>query len=126
MRLGWWAAVGVAVAVPVGVRYRTYAPLVYLGLGGTLVDLLDGASVCQALSPFSKHVSEARAQGALTAHCVYGGSEGAWVDQVTASAYPIRGLLKSIKLQRRVRALKPEGREGRSMPNNSTNNPWTL
>ena len=34
--------VGVALSIPVSVRLKSYNPLVYLGLTGTLFDLLNG------------------------------------------------------------------------------------
>lgn len=43
-----YTAVGVGVAVPVGVRYRSYTPLAYAGLVGTGLDLVAGYTRCKA------------------------------------------------------------------------------
>lgn len=38
----FYCVAGVALAIPIGVRLNSYNPLVYLGLSGTLLDLLNG------------------------------------------------------------------------------------
>jgi hypothetical protein len=43
----FWCLAGVLVAVPLGVKTRSYAPLLYLGAGGTALDLLQGWNRCQ-------------------------------------------------------------------------------
>jgi len=43
----YWCAAGLALAVPLGVRFHTYTPLVYLGMGGTAIDLVQGYNACQ-------------------------------------------------------------------------------
>ncbi|EFN54047.1 hypothetical protein CHLNCDRAFT_136121 [Chlorella variabilis] len=39
--------VAVALAVPLGVRQKSYMPVVYLGLAGTVMDLLNGYDKCK-------------------------------------------------------------------------------
>lgn len=41
----FWCAAGLALAMPLGVRFKTYSPLVYFGLGGTAVDLVQGTPI---------------------------------------------------------------------------------
>mmetsp|Transcript_9473 Transcript_9473/g.24147 ORF Transcript_9473/g.24147 Transcript_9473/m.24147 type:complete len:87 (+) Transcript_9473:287-547(+) len=42
-----WCTLGIALAVPVGVRLKSYAPLMYFGMSGTLMDFLNGYHNCQ-------------------------------------------------------------------------------
>ncbi|GMH41583.1 hypothetical protein BSKO_09493 [Bryopsis sp. KO-2023] len=39
--------VGCSLAIPLGVRYKSYLPLLYMGVGGTIVDLVNGYFQCQ-------------------------------------------------------------------------------
>eukprot|EP00873_Tetraselmis_striata_P018191 jgi/Tetstr1/438455/TSEL_027010.t1 len=39
-----WCTLGIALAVPVGVRLKSYAPLMYFGMSGTLMDFLNGSA----------------------------------------------------------------------------------
>ena len=42
-----YCTLGIALAVPVGVRLKSYNPLVYFGIAGTLGDFLEGYHTCQ-------------------------------------------------------------------------------
>mmetsp|Transcript_29144 Transcript_29144/g.82168 ORF Transcript_29144/g.82168 Transcript_29144/m.82168 type:complete len:85 (-) Transcript_29144:142-396(-) len=42
-----YCTLGIALAVPIGVKLKSYNPLVYLGISGTLADFLEGYSTCQ-------------------------------------------------------------------------------
>ena len=42
-----YCTLGIALAVPVGVRLKSYNPLVYFGLAGTLGDFLEGYHTCE-------------------------------------------------------------------------------
>jgi len=44
----FYCAAGVVVAVPLGVKLKSYTPLAYAALGGTAADLLAGYSACTA------------------------------------------------------------------------------
>jgi hypothetical protein len=55
MRSSWFYCVaGVILAIPLSVKLKTYSPVVYLGLGGTAVDLINGISLAQ-LPPLLHH-----------------------------------------------------------------------
>lgn len=47
----FYCVAGVGLAIPIGVRLKSYNPLVYLGLSGTLLDLLNGEVVQGKLAP---------------------------------------------------------------------------
>lgn len=42
-----YCTLGIALAVPLGVRLKSYNPLVYFGVAGTLGDYLEGYHNCQ-------------------------------------------------------------------------------
>ena len=42
-----YCTLGIALAVPIGVKLKSYNPLVYLGVSGTLADFLEGYNNCQ-------------------------------------------------------------------------------
>jgi hypothetical protein len=41
-----YCVLGIAMAVPLGVRLKSYNPLVYFGIAGTLGDFLEGYHAC--------------------------------------------------------------------------------
>ena len=41
----FWCTVGLAVAMPLGVRLKSYSPIIYFGLGGTATDLIQGLHI---------------------------------------------------------------------------------
>ena len=59
-----YCTLGIALAVPVGVKLKSYNPLVYLGLAGTLGDFLEGYHNCheqrQALEQCQKELDKSK------------------------------------------------------------------
>ncbi|KAL4458277.1 hypothetical protein ABPG75_013142 [Micractinium tetrahymenae] len=43
----FYCVAGVALAVPIGVRRKSYMPVVVLGLAGTMLDILNGYDKCK-------------------------------------------------------------------------------
>ncbi|KAK9814810.1 hypothetical protein WJX72_011894 [[Myrmecia] bisecta] len=43
-----YCVIGLGLAVPLGVKFKSYSPLVYLGLAGTGLDLYTGYTKCEA------------------------------------------------------------------------------
>ncbi|KAI7842771.1 hypothetical protein COHA_003519 [Chlorella ohadii] len=69
----WFFCVaGVALAVPLGVKKKSYWPVVYLGLGGTLLDLINGYDKCkaqrQALESYMRSTEAFGQQGTSLQH----------------------------------------------------------
>eukprot|EP00898_Chlorokybus_atmophyticus_P006514 jgi/Chlat1/6864/Chrsp51S06536 len=60
-----WAccAIGVLLAVPIGIRQRSLLPLVFLGGGGTLLDLAVGYKRCSTQREALNAFLEAQKQG---------------------------------------------------------------
>ncbi|PRW61191.1 Hydroxyacyl-thioester dehydratase type mitochondrial [Chlorella sorokiniana] len=83
----WFFCVaGVALAVPLGVKKKSYWPVVYLGLAGTLLDLINGLDKCktqrQALESYLRSTEALGQQGTSLPHTLadrqqqHGGSQG--------------------------------------------------
>eukprot|EP00951_Prasinocladus_malaysianus_P018054 scaffold143380_cov45-Prasinocladus_malaysianus.AAC.1 len=65
MSSSWkYCTFGIALAVPICVKLKSYNPLVYLGISGTLADYLEGYHNCQeqraALEMAQKKVSSTK------------------------------------------------------------------
>ncbi|CAL8469772.1 g9314 [Coccomyxa elongata] len=58
---------GVALSVPFGVKYKSYLPLVYFGLGGTVLDMLNGYMECNAQRKELAAYQEALQKGSQSA-----------------------------------------------------------
>ncbi|BDA47765.1 hypothetical protein COCOBI_11-0220 [Coccomyxa sp. Obi] len=55
---------GVALSVPFGIKFKSYLPLVYFGLGGTVLDMLNGYMECNAQRKELAAYQEALQRGA--------------------------------------------------------------
>lgn len=57
-----WCLAGVLLSIPLGVKTRSYAPLLLLGAGGTAIDILHGWSDCmqqrEALAEHQRNLKE--------------------------------------------------------------------